>query len=157
MKPLGQVEWIFLHTVGVPGDTTIDNIRDYHVDTLGWSDVGYHFGIRKDGTVEPGRSPRFAGAHVKGVNSRSIGVCVYGDGDYEPHTPEQREALLDLLHGLMKFYTVPVEGVLGHNEINTLAETGVVDRAYRTSKTCPGLKVDMDEIRERLSTPKGCP
>lgn len=157
MTPLGDVRWIFVHTVGVPGDSTMKAIRRFHVLERGWSDVGYHFGIRKDGELETGRDIDYAGAHVRGVNSRSIGVCVYGDGDTEPHTEAQRIMLLNVLRSMMKSYNVPVERVLGHREINDLIDAGEVGEKYRTPKTCPGRLVDMDEIRAELAIPHALP
>jgi hypothetical protein len=47
----------------------------------GWADIGYHWVIRRDGRLEPGRNPKIAGAHAKGYNSHSIGVCLVGGVD----------------------------------------------------------------------------
>jgi N-acetylmuramoyl-L-alanine amidase len=50
---------------------------------FGWSDVGYHWVIRRDGYIESGRPPGRVGAHVKGYNRQSLGICLVG-GVAEP-------------------------------------------------------------------------
>jgi hypothetical protein len=59
----------------------IDVIRKWHL-LRGWDDVGYHFFIRKDGTIEAGRPLTQYGAHCIGQNSTSIGVCLSGKEDF---------------------------------------------------------------------------
>ena len=49
-------------------------IRRWHVDGNGWSDIGYHYVILIDGTVEAGRPLWRKGAHTKGHNN-DIGIC----------------------------------------------------------------------------------
>lgn len=56
----------------------IKDIRHYHKAIKGWSDVGYHYFIKKDGTIQPGRPISKMGAHVRGHNRDSIGVCFAG-------------------------------------------------------------------------------
>mgnify|MGYP006196757957 CR=1 FL=1 len=97
--------------------------------------------------IEPGRSLEYAGAHVEGCNTKSVGICCEGHGDYEEHTAAQRSSLLDLCRTLMQKYELGHEAVLGHREVNRLVAAGVVGDHYRTYKTCPGNRVDMDAIR----------
>ncbi len=54
------------------------------VPGFGWSDVGYHWVIRRDGFIEEGRPPSRVGAHVKGYNTHSLGICLVG-GVSTPH------------------------------------------------------------------------
>ena len=54
-----------------------DEIRGWHVHGRGWSDIGYNFVIRQDGTIEQGRSLDRYGAHCRGQND-SIGICYVG-------------------------------------------------------------------------------
>jgi N-acetylmuramoyl-L-alanine amidase len=63
-------------------------------------DVGYHFFIRRDGTVEEGRKENHIGAHVKGDNQFSIGVCLSGRTFVDFHSSQftaARELVLELL------------------------------------------------------------
>ncbi len=65
--------------------------------------IGYHFVVLRNGTVETGRPLTQPGAHCKGHNSTSIGVCYIGglsaDGTQpqDTRTPEQKTALTNLL------------------------------------------------------------
>ena len=67
----------------------------------GFSMIGYHYVIRRDGTIESGRMESQIGAHAKGYNSRSIGTCLIGRGEY---TKKQFEALKRLSKDLESRY-----------------------------------------------------
>ena len=77
-------------------DVSIDEIRRWHVDGNGWDDVGYHYLIRADGTVETGRTAGTFGAHARGRN-HYYGIALTG---YDAFTAEQLESLLNLLEFL---------------------------------------------------------
>jgi N-acetyl-anhydromuramyl-L-alanine amidase AmpD len=153
-----DVEYLVVHTAAFPHrNCDRDLIDRWHRDR-GWSGIGYHYVIINDlhddladGTVQEGRSISTPGAHVLGLNRRSVGICCVGHGDRQPHTEAQRESLLHLLSDLLdRFPRTTVDGVIGHREVNRLVREGVLDAAYRTSKTCPGTQVDMDEVRAQL-------
>jgi len=150
-----NVEWLFVHTASFQGNAGVVKIREWHTSPpRNWDTVGYHFVIRRNGDLEVGRSLEYAGAQVGGVNSKSIGVCCEGHGDYEPFTPEQLGTLADLRADLVTdFPNLKVENVLGHREVNGLVDRGLVEDYYRTTKTCPGLKVDMNEVRQSMLPP----
>ncbi len=135
---------IVLHTVGVPGDTTVAAVRAYHVQHRGWRDCGYHFLVRKDGTVEPGRPLDQVGAHTAGAND-SWGVAVAGDGDSEPWTQAQWRGVLALVARLSARAGPRHLPVLGHREAPAR-----LAGAKPTTKTCPGRLVDLDEVRSEL-------
>lgn len=62
----------------------VDDIRRWHLDR-GWSDVGYHYVILQDGTIQLGRPLELVGAHCKGRNKNSVGICYIGGlRDREP-------------------------------------------------------------------------
>lgn len=102
---------IIIHCSATPDgkDYTVDDIRRWHLQR-GFSDVGYHYIIYRDGSVHPGRSESVTGAHCTGHNSHSIGVCyiggLSGDGKTpeDTRTPAQKEALLTLLKELKSRY-----------------------------------------------------
>lgn len=144
-----RVRWIFIHTAAYSGEVDATEIDRWH-RSRGRDAIGYHYVVRRSGHVEPGRSLAFAGAHIEGCNTRSIGICCEGHGDYEEHTTAQRGALLALCRALMAQYHVPARSVLGHREVNGLVDRGLVGDHYRTHKTCPGTRVDMNEIRTAL-------
>ena len=63
----------------------------------GWSGIGYHFLVRKDGTIYQGRPEDTIGAHAKGANHDSIGIDAEGDFMKEEMNPLQLNALIDLV------------------------------------------------------------
>ena len=86
----------------------------------GWRGIGYHFVVALDGTIEYGRALNKVGAHVKGHNKSSIGICYIGGLDSvsktakDTRTPEQIATLLELLRVLKKLH--PGVTIHGHNE-----------------------------------------
>lgn len=89
---------------GAKLDDQIAEIRRWHVEERGWSDIAYHYIIGRDGSVGFGRPLETAGAHTKGHNANSIGVCLIGgkggvaDGEFRASfTFEQESALRRLL------------------------------------------------------------
>ena len=80
MKPRSKTEYIVIHCADTyeTMDIGAEDIRKWHVEERGWSDIGYHKVIRRDGTVETGRDIDVSGAHAAGFNSVSIGVCLVG-------------------------------------------------------------------------------
>lgn len=147
---MNKPAYIIIHTAAASSNgavvhQSVDVIRNYHVNKLGWRDIGYHYYIESDGQVRKGRPEEQSGAHCKdmGMNSKSIGICCSGHGDIEDFTPAQYESLFNLCEDMMEKYGIGVASVLGHRE------TGA-------KKTCPGGKVDMDRIRYILGTTKRC-
>lgn len=85
----------------------------------GWSGIGYHFVIRRSGGVEQGRDIEIAGAHCKGQNKNSIGICLVGGIDdtgksQNNFTERQFQALRKLVADLKLQY--PNATLHGHNE-----------------------------------------
>ena len=85
--------------------------------------IGYHYVIRRDGTLEMGRPEYMVGAHCKNHNQHSIGVCYEGGlnarGDpADTRTPQQRETMRQLINELLERY--PKAIVVGHHNLNPL-------------------------------------
>ena len=85
-------------------DLDAAEINKWHLKR-GWNGIGYHYVVLLDGTIEYGRSIYKQGAHVKGENEGSIGICYIGGVESErgsngkwiakdTRTPEQKESLL---------------------------------------------------------------
>ena len=92
---------IFHHSLSTRGDA--DTIRGWHL-SRGFSDIGYHYVILKDGTIEDGRDYKLQGAHAYGKNRDSIGVCLIGDFRKEAPTRLQLEACARLYHSTSRLY-----------------------------------------------------
>lgn len=119
-----DIEYIIVHCSDSPpnrGDTAA-TIHAWHLQN-GWSGIGYHRVILEDGKVENGRPLYWVGSHARGYNSKSIGVCLIGDGVY---THEQYSSLRKLIFKLLD--RSPQAKVIGHRDID--------DR-----KTCPKFDV----------------
>ncbi len=101
------------------------DIRRWH-KAKGWSDIGYHLVIRRDGRVEKGRALDAIGSHVKGHNANSVGICLVGglnNDTYAPeanYTPAQWTALKATVADLLKRY--PAARVLGHRDFPGVAK-----------------------------------
>ena len=98
---------------------SVDTIRDWHL-AKGWNDIGYHFYIDLDGTINKGRDIDKMGAHCKGHNRNSIGICYCGGVETDGKTPkdtrtqEQKDSLLNVLKTLKAMY--PEAVIYSHNE-----------------------------------------
>ena len=82
--------------------------------------IGYNYLIDLDGTVETGRPLTMTGAHCKGWNDRSIGICYVGGLDLygnpkDTRTPAQKKALNDLVYSLFEKYPT-ITRIMGHRD-----------------------------------------
>ena len=118
-----SIDTIVIHCLATPEgrEVHIDEVTRWHVDERGWSDVGYHWLIALDGSIEKGRPEFKSGAHAKGYNSRSIGVTYVGGLDAnmkakDTRTDAQKESLLCLIKDLQGRY--PNAVVIGHSDIS---------------------------------------
>ncbi|MFC1511631.1 peptidoglycan recognition family protein [Candidatus Latescibacterota bacterium] len=116
-------------------------IRRYHTETLGWTDIGYQWGLElindhyeilfgrmsNDGSLS-------VGAHTLGQNDRSIGVLFVGNFDLHEVPPEQWLLGIKLVRWLMVTYHIPAREIYGH-------------RDFAGYKSCPGKKFDVDMFR----------
>lgn len=113
---------IIVHCSATPEgkDYTTADIKRWHLDR-GFSDIGYHYVIYRDGSIHKGRDEKVAGAHCTGQNTCSIGVCYIGgvanDGKQTPkdtRTLQQKNALLALLKDLKSKY--PQAKIYSHRD-----------------------------------------
>lgn len=120
-------------------DLSADAIRRMH-KAQGWADIGYHYVVRLDGTVEDGRDVDKIGAHVSGYNANSIGVVYVGglDSQGKPkdtRTENQKNALLNLMMDLRKLY--PNARISGHRDFSPdLNGNGTIEPC-EWIKACP--------------------
>ena len=128
-----EINRIIIHCSATPEGRDIDaaTIKDWHVNGNGWSDIGYHYVIKLNGEIESGRPLDIAGAHVKGHNSDSIGICYIGGADEDMKPKDtmlqcQEEAMRELIYSLRMVWDKNLT-LHGHNEY--------------ASKACPSFKV----------------
>ncbi len=113
-------------------------IDKWHKDR-GWDEIGYHFVITNgfteyarpymdinDGVIQRGRAIDKVGAHVKGKNKYSVGICLIGKKHF---SGSQMKSLTELIDKLLKKYKLTVKNVYGHYE-------------FDNNKTCPNIEMD---------------
>lgn len=99
---------------------SVDTIKKWHIEGRGWSDIGYHFYIDLDGKIHKGRDISKMGAHCKGHNRNSIGICYCGGVEADGKTPKdtrnesQKQALLSVLKTLKAMF--PKSRIHSHND-----------------------------------------
>ena len=116
-----KITEIIIHCTATPEGRPVDvnTIRRWHRDR-GWNDIGYHYVVMLDGTVEGGRLLQTPGGHCQGHNANSIGIAYVGgmtaDGlrAKDTRTPAQRAALRRLVADLLQRF--PRATVHGHRE-----------------------------------------
>lgn len=121
-KPIRKISKVFIHCSASDhaAHDDISVIRKWHLDR-GWSDVGYHYFIKKNGDLQLGRDLERTPAAQRGFNLWSIAICVHGL-EKNLFTVEQFETLKSLC-GLIK--------VAYNNEVTFHGHCEV------SSKTCP--------------------
>lgn len=113
-----KIDTIVIHYSATPPDRDITaaDIDRWHRER-GWAGIGYHFVIRLDGTIERGRPIGDVGAHVKGHNARSIGICYIGGGTgQDTRTLSQRLSIEALVRALRLVLPEPIK-VVGHRDL----------------------------------------
>lgn len=110
---------------------SVEEVNRWHLER-GWTGIGYHFYIRKDGTIYRGRPEWAVGAHAQGHNSRAVGICCEGSYMTETMPRAQFDALVGLVREEMAKY--PGAKVLRHKDVN---ETD-----------CPGVNFPWAEVQQ---------
>jgi len=116
-KPDREVDRVFIHCSATdhPNHDSVEVMRRWHVDDNGWSDVGYHVFIRKDGVAEAGRPLERTPAAQAGNNTGTIAICLHGLEESK-FTKAQFETLIDLSRRILAAYEGGVT-FHGHNEV----------------------------------------
>ena len=126
-----STEYIALHHAEAV-TCTAKQIHEWHKSN-GWSGIGYHFFVRKNGEIYRGRPLWTLGAHVQGMNNCSIGICAEGDYHNRDRVmPEaQKQAIKELVTYLKGIY--PEAKIVGHREIG--------------DSNCPGRYYPLKEMK----------
>ena len=116
---------------------SVEEVNRWHLER-GWTGIGYHFYIRKDGRIYRGRPEWATGAHAQGHNSRAVGICCEGSYMTETMPKAQFDALAALVREEMAKY--PGAKVLRHKDVN--------------STDCPGVNYPWKALLAALSPKK---
>ena len=128
-----QPKYLVLHHEAAP-TATVEEIHRYHITANGWSGIGYHLYVRKDGKVYKGRPINKVGGHCKDYNSISIGICCEGNFENEQMSGRQYAALCDAIAYVQSVY--PGITIKGHREFNATA--------------CPGKYFPLQEVKNKM-------
>ena len=118
-----EIKEIILHcsATWAKQDIGVKEIRQWHMlpepRGRGWSHIGYHYVIRRDGRLEEGCPLETPGIHCSGHNAKSIGICLVGggpNGEENNFTRDQFDMLAKLIGQLRQKY--PLASIHGHNE-----------------------------------------
>ena len=140
-KPLTNVRYLVVHCAATPPSMDIGakEIDLWHRQR-GFFEIGYHAVIRRDGKIEKGRELDKPGAHVAGLNSVSLGVCLVGGvkslPEAEPEnnfTPAQFESLRGVLRAWKAMW--PNAEIVGHRDL------AVDPKTHARLKECPSFDV----------------
>lgn len=137
-----NISLIVIHCSAVPSwqQSSAADIDRWHRER-GWKyGIGYHYVVRRDGTIELGRPLYLVGAHCKGHNDHSIGICYEGGLDVQgqpadTRTVAQRTALRALIAQLHQQF--PRALILGHNALDPMKSCPCFDAATEYSDLQP--------------------
>ena len=139
---------IIIHCSATRADRSLtpDDLETQH-RRRGFNGTGYHYYIRKDGTVHITRPIERIGAHVKGWNTSSVGICYEGGLDAmgnpkDTRTPEQRSALRLLVHQLLKQFRNA--RVCGHRDLSPDLDGDGTVQPREWVKQCPCFEVSKE-------------
>lgn len=125
-RDLRLIKKIIIHCSDsdLPEHDDVEVIRAWHKQR-GFSNVGYHYYVKKDGTIQEGRPIGCIGAHCTTQNVVSVGVCLGGKHDFPP---AQMIGARKIVENLMMRYHIPRSEVYPHNHFNH-------------NKTCPNFEI----------------
>ena len=119
-----NIQKIIIHCSYTPPSMDIGaaEVRRWHVEQNGWADIGYHWVITRNGLVEMGRPELLEGAHVRGENRDSIGLCLIGGMTEKNKRPgfnftrAQMQSLDKVIDRILISH--PFAEIHGHNEFD---------------------------------------
>jgi N-acetyl-anhydromuramyl-L-alanine amidase AmpD len=133
LQERNQTDYLVLHHAEATS-ATVQDIHQWHLEN-GWAGIGYHYYIRKDGSIYRGRPRNTIGSHCLGHNYNSIGICAEGNYMNEYMPDAQKQAIIALCQELLTIY--PNVEVVGHRDL--------------MSTSCPGTNYPFVEIKSSIN------
>lgn len=112
------IDSIIVHCSATPIFSKPMDIAEYHISKLGYKYCGYHLIIDERGIVSKHRPLDEVGAHCKGQNNSSIGICLIGGRDKFDFTFDQLLTLVAQLRYYSVFYKISKDKIFSHYEFN---------------------------------------
>jgi len=137
----GITSLVIHHSATETGNAEV--FRALHRAVNGWVDIGYHFvigngSLSEDGEIERGRPMWAVGAHARGHNTDTLGICLVGNFSLTYPTVKQRISLAALLRELLSGYALSESAILLHRDV-----PGCITE-------CPGDNISNEWISESL-------
>lgn len=137
-----KINKVIIHCSATPEgrDYTVADIDRWHRER-GFNEIGYHYVVYRDGSVHAGRDVAKIGAHCKGQNADSIGICYIGGMTADnkqakdTRTDAQKRALRVLIAKLVKEY--PIKEILGHRDTSPDTDGDGIVEPHEWTKMCP--------------------
>lgn len=118
-----NIKKIIIHHSASPVSTTVEDIDRWHKDR-GWRGIGYHYVCLQDGSIAEGRNINRAGAHTRGYNKDSIGLCITGNFENH-HCPKPRfDKLMSFVAKLIDKHNLSWDHVYYHQQFGNTACCG---------------------------------
>jgi len=138
----GYTDMIVIHHTGENDiDASAEQIHQWHKNrNPPWAGIGYHYVIRKGGTIERGRPEWAIGSHAYGENGHTIGIHLSGDFQQANPTPEQLDRCGALVADICDRYGIPIDRdhIVGHGELMPTSCPGVNLQALLDDGTITG-------------------
>ena len=149
-----KIDKVIIHCSATPEgrDYTVADIDRWHRER-GFNEIGYHYVVYRDGSIHEGRDVAKMGAHCKGQNANSIGICYIGGLDAngkakDTRTEAQKRALRVLIAKLVKEY--PIKEILGHRDTSPDTDGDGIVEPHEWTKMCPCFDAK-EEYKDLLS------
>lgn len=136
LKQRTSTEWLIYHHAGAVRYSA-EEVHRLHQNQNGWAGIGYHFYCTKDGKITTGRPINTEGAHCKGHNHYSIGVCFEGNFDIEEMNDVQLKSGQELTQMIKELYP----------DIKTI----VHGKASGQNTSCAGMNFPFDKLTEHTA------
>lgn len=130
------------HSASKAATTKKADLERWHKER-GFTQIGYHKVIEANGGIVDGRSESTQGAHAKGANMGSLGVCVVGDFETESPLQVQINALVKVLTAWCKTHKLNSTNIYGHYNVP----------GGTTDTSCPGknMKSQLSIVKQKVT------
>jgi N-acetyl-anhydromuramyl-L-alanine amidase AmpD len=154
-RPRSAITTLVVHHSATPPTVTPQRIAEYHVKTMDWPGIGYHFIVSADGTLYQCNALETVSYHATKANPFGVGICFLGDFTSEVPPPAQLKAGAYLVAWLMQELNIDLEHVQGHLAFTATACPG--NEWLNDKKWSQMLRQETIRVQEEAAQPKPAP
>lgn len=151
---MAKVTKVTIHITASSDNATVEQIRAQHMDQ-GWSDIGYHWIVDRQGIVHAGRPESKTGAHVGGYNTGNIGISYIARGkdtdSNAPYgkymTPAQKHGLEAKTADVLYRHNLTVKDIYGHNDFPGVAKACPCFKVRKSKEFLDAVQAELDELK----------